>query len=132
MDSPVVTRLFRQLFRHGHPACHARKNLTNLASALHHGRQRQLRTHNNSRALSSGRGGAITESEKERQWQQRNDTFPVERSDEFQRYPTVTARDLRSYRERPRRVKMLMRDFVEGQSLPFQPLNPPPSSLLPY
>lgn len=107
MDSPIVTQLFRQLFRHGHPACHARRNLVNLASALQHGRQRQHR------ALSSAGRGAISTSEKERQWQQRNDTFPVERLDEFQRYPTVTARDLRSYRERPRRVKMLMRDFVE-------------------
>lgn len=111
MDSPLVTQLFRQLFRHGHPACNARRNLINLASALQHGRQRQHR------ALSSVRRGAISTSEKERQWQQRNDTFPVERLDEFQRYPTVTARELRSYRERPRRVKMLMRDFVEGQSL---------------
>ncbi|ROV92847.1 hypothetical protein VPNG_09085 [Cytospora leucostoma] len=113
MDSPIVTALFRQLFRHGHPACHARRNLTNLASALQHGRQlRQPRVHN-SRAVSSGGRGALSASEKERQWQQRNDAFPDERSEEFQRYPTVTSRDLRSYRERPRRVKMLMRDFIE-------------------
>ncbi|KUI57098.1 hypothetical protein VP1G_04402 [Cytospora mali] len=114
MDSPIVTQLFRQLFRHGHPACHTRRNLTNLASALQHGRQRQrqLRIHN-TRALSSGRRAGLSTLEKERQWQQRNDTFPADRSDELDRYPMVTARDLRSCRERPRRVKMLMRDFIE-------------------
>lgn len=41
--------------------------------------------------------------------------FPHERSEEFDRYPTVTADALRSSRERPRRVKMLLRDFIEGQ-----------------
>lgn len=123
MDSPIVTQLFRQLFRHGHPACHARRNLTNLATALHRGRhQHQLRQ---VRALSFGNGresgterdrgrGALTQSEKERGWQQRNDVLSKEKSDAVLRYPTVTARDLRSYTERPRRVKMLMRDFIEG------------------
>lgn len=111
MDSPIVTQLFRQLFRHGHPACQSRRNLTNLASAIHHGRQlRQIR------ALSSEhrRRGALSTSEKERQWQQRSNVSPVDRTEDLGRYPTVTAKDLRSYKERPRRVKMLMRDFIEG------------------
>lgn len=111
MDSPVVTQLFRQLFRHGHPACQSRRNLTNLASAIHQGRQlRQLR------ALSSEhrRRGALSTSEKERHWQQRSNVSPADRTEDLKRYPTVTAKDLRSYRERPRRVKMLMRDFIEG------------------
>ena len=37
-------------------------------------------------------------------------------SEEFQKYPMVTAMDLRSRKDRPRRVKMLMRDFIEGWS----------------
>lgn len=111
MDSPVVTQLFRQLFRQPHPACLARRNLVNLATALHHGRQL--------RALSSGRGGdiargSITTSEKERGWQQRSNVYPKEKSEELERYPLVTAKELRSYKERPRRVRMLMRDFIEG------------------
>lgn len=110
MDSPVVTQLFRQLFRHPHPACLARRNLTNLATALHRGRQ--LRT--GLRAFSSTRG-AITKSEKERGWQKRTDVLPQAKFEEATRYPTVTARDLRNFKERPRRVRMLMRDFVEGQ-----------------
>lgn len=43
--------------------------------------------------------------------------FPQERAEEFERYPMVTADMLRSRRERPRRVKMLLRDFIEGQRL---------------
>lgn len=113
MDSPAVTQLFRQLFRQPHPACLARRNLVNLATAVHH--RRQLR------ALSSGRGsdstrGTITASEKERGWQQRRNAVPKERSEELERYPLVTAKELRSYKERPRRVRMLMRDFIEGAS----------------
>ncbi|KAF3762202.1 DUF185-domain-containing protein [Cryphonectria parasitica EP155] len=110
MDSPIVTQLFRQLFRHRHPACHARRNLSNLAAALHHGRQLQQ-----SRALSSGsgRGPPISTAEKERGWQQRNHVLPKDRSEEAQRYPLVTSRELRRSTERPRRVKMLMRDFIE-------------------
>lgn len=108
MDSPVVTQLFRQLFRQPHPACLARRNLTNLATALHRGRQ--LRT---VRALSSGRG-AVSQGEKEKEWQKRTNVLTKETIDKASRYPMVTARELRGYKQRPRRVKMLMRDFVEG------------------
>lgn len=54
--------------------------------------------------------------EKESHWQQRTEMFAVDMSDEYKAYPTVTANDLRSRRERPRKVKMLMRDFIEGLS----------------
>lgn len=126
MDSPAVTQLFRQLFRQPHPACLARRTFASVTTAVHrhhhhhhhhhhHYRRRQLR------ALSSARGGraargSITTSEKERAWQQRSNVFPQEKSEELQRYPLVTANELRSYKERPRRVRMLMRDFIEGAS----------------
>jgi hypothetical protein len=51
----------------------------------------------------------------ESNWQQRTDIFPQDKSEEFNKYPMVTADQLRGRRERPKRVKMLMRDFVEGE-----------------
>lgn len=42
--------------------------------------------------------------------------------EEYEKYPMVTADDLRARTERPRRVKMLMRDFIEGLSAPCSAL----------
>jgi hypothetical protein len=50
-------------------------------------------------------------------WQPRAKYLPEDKSEEYRRYPTVTSDMLRSRRERPRRVKMLMRDFIEGLAL---------------
>ena len=50
----------------------------------------------------------------ESHWQQRTDLFPLDMSEEYNKYPMVTADQLRGRRERPRRVKMLTRDFIEG------------------
>ncbi|KAI1003030.1 hypothetical protein K3495_g5174 [Podosphaera aphanis] len=41
------------------------------------------------------------------------DSMPADKAGEFEKYPMVTANHLRSRRERPRRVKMLTRDFIE-------------------
>ena len=54
----------------------------------------------------------------ESDWQQRTDMFPEDMSAEYAEYPMVTAQELRQRRERPRRVKMLMRDFIEGKMHP--------------
>ncbi len=40
--------------------------------------------------------------------------FPEDMSEEYKKYPMVNCQDLRGRTERPRRVKMLMRDFIEG------------------
>lgn len=127
MDSPIVTQLFRQLFRHPHPACLARRHLTTPRRP----RQSQLRTlsSTSSRAKDADNDdngliarmapsqtrtrGAVSQAEKERGWQQRNAALPADRTADFHHFPTVTANDLRAYHDRPRRVKMLMRDFVE-------------------
>jgi hypothetical protein len=62
-----------------------------------------------------GRGGPATGlPNSESNWQQRTDMFQQDMSEEFKKFPMVTAMDLRGRKERPRRVKMLMRDFIEG------------------
>ncbi|KAI4286811.1 MAG: hypothetical protein L6R35_003935 [Caloplaca aegaea] len=47
-------------------------------------------------------------------WQQRSDILPPDKAEEFAKYPMVNANMLRSRRDRPRKVKMLARDFIEG------------------
>lgn len=125
MDSPIVTQLFRQLFRR-HPACQSQRNLATLVTALRDVRQQRLREqqlrrltqyqhHQHRSYVARGRGGPGTGTpQSETNWQQRSDMFQQDMSEEFQRYPMVTAMDLRGRKERPRRVKMLMRDFIEG------------------
>jgi len=49
----------------------------------------------------------------ESSWQQRTDHFPLDKAGEYKKYPMVTANQLRTRKERPRKVKMLMRDFIE-------------------
>ena len=64
--------------------------------------------------MSDRRGERAEKSGNESHWQQRTDIFPLDMRDEYDRYPMVTADQLRGRRERPRRVKMLTRDFIEG------------------
>lgn len=124
MDSPLVSRLFRQLFRH--PACQPRRNFARLASSLQQARSLQAsrptasrhalhsQRHGQIRSYAAApRGGRITRAN-ESDWQQRTDMYPEDMSAEYAEYPMVTAQELRQRRERPRRVKMLMRDFIEG------------------
>ena len=101
MDSPLVGRLFRQLATHRF--CHASKPVHRVVSAQQW------------RAQSSKGYGAPPKKVKtnESSWQQRTDHFPQDKAEEFRRFPTVTADGLRGRKERPRRVKMLMRDFIE-------------------
>jgi hypothetical protein len=54
----------------------------------------------------------------QRAWQQRVELNVEDRKEEFRAYPMVTADMLRSRKTRPRRVKMLLRDFIEGLVLP--------------
>ncbi|KKF95780.1 hypothetical protein CFO_g1907 [Ceratocystis platani] len=129
MDSPFMARLLRELFRR--PACQLAtgrslkplaagpmscpdRPLTSSASiattnfSLHHNQQRGYAIHRpggNDRA----RDGMPNS---ESRWQQRTDIFPFDRAEEFDTYAMVTAEDLRSRKTRPRKVKMLMRDFI--------------------
>lgn len=107
MDSPLVAQLFRQLFSHRASQCLARGGRPALAAARIPYHQRR------GKATRLGEG----ETTRESRWTPRRNVFPHERTEEFERYPMVTSDMLRSRRERPRRVKMLLRDFIEGRAL---------------
>ena len=98
MDCPAVTKLFRRFATH----CFCRK-----PTAWHRGiATTQWRSYTPKTTGDVKRSGQSS-------WQQRNDQFSQNRVEEFKRYPQVTADGLRKRKERPRRVKMLMRDFIE-------------------
>ena len=73
----------------------------------------------------TGRRGAAQKDTSTRKdeshWQMRTDVLPQDKSGEFAKYPMVTADQLRGRKERPRRVKMLMRDFIEGMRRNYSP-----------
>ena len=129
MDSPTVTQLFRQLFSHRASQCLARGGAPpSLAQAARAAQTQQHRGKATTAAAAAAAAAARTtrtttrtaprvgegETKRESRWQPRRNAFPHEREEEFQRYPLVTSDMLRGRRERPRRVRMLLRDFIEG------------------
>ncbi|EPS31531.1 hypothetical protein PDE_06486 [Penicillium oxalicum 114-2] len=98
MDSPVLNQLLRQLFRH--PAC---QTLRRPPASL----SRQTRT------FLTRRTPAKRKSQDDGMlWTKRGD-YPKNIDEEYWQYPTVTAKDLKNRRERPRQVKMLTREFID-------------------
>ncbi|KAF2707765.1 DUF185-domain-containing protein [Pleomassaria siparia CBS 279.74] len=102
MDSPLVTKLFRQLFTNRASQCLTRRAHPAFATGRH--------VHIHRRGLASRKEPGETTSESG--WKPRTQAFPHERIEEFDRYPMVTASILKNRRERPKRVKMLLRDFI--------------------
>jgi hypothetical protein len=100
----VVIGQFKQLFRHR--ACYVVRSHSTLPFRIHHGERSQRR-------FLSDRGESSSRSESN--WQQRTNIFPLDKSEEYSRYPMVTADQLSGRRDRPKRVKMLTRDFIEGK-----------------
>lgn len=105
MDSPLLAQVFRRLLSHQtcsrlrfHPSSH-RRPPPNVSA------RRYYRSSNDDAEDDSG---ATSD------WQQRTDIFPPDKLRDYERYQMVTADGLRSRRERPKRVKMLARDFIEG------------------
>lgn len=94
MDSPVVCSLFRSLFRQR--AC--LRPLRTPAVLAH---RRHI-----SFPVAPDSGADL--------WQPRSSFLQRDRSAEFDRYPMVTAKMLAARTERPKRVKMLVRDFIDG------------------
>ena len=69
--------------------------------------------------MASYGGSRELDSRSESHWQQRTDIFPQNKAEEFDRFPMITADALRSRKERPKRVKMLTRDFIDGTVYPW-------------
>jgi hypothetical protein len=109
MDSPIVTRLFRELFRH--PACQSRRSLSRLKLASQYGPTTQRRQY------AVRKANPKEEKSNESRWQQRTNIYPEDRSDEFVTYPFLTAQNLRTRTQRPKKARMLLRDFIDGAVL---------------
>ncbi|KAI7277420.1 DUF185-domain-containing protein [Hortaea werneckii] len=112
MDSPAINRLFRRLATHQFckPPHYAATAVSTVSAQQVRPRSSTSTPASYSKSRAPERKPKTTS---ESSWQQRTDHFPLDKAEEFKRYPTVTADALRGRRERPRRVKMLMRDFIE-------------------
>ncbi|KAM3456957.1 hypothetical protein MY3296_001327 [Beauveria thailandica] len=112
MDSPIVTQLFRQLFRQRPRGCKGRLPTT-LRRGLEQSHPRPPASSRHGRGYATrasiDRGMKTNES----RWQQRTHLLPEDRSDEFAKYPYISMQELKQRTERPRKVKMLLRDFIE-------------------
>ncbi|KAF5697081.1 midA like [Fusarium globosum] len=114
MDSPIVAQIFRQLFHHRPPGCKGVRNLAGLRNGL---RTTTIGSHQ-SRFYVAGRPSSDRGMKKnESRWQQRTNILPQDRSTEFAEYPYISIDELKQRTERPRKVKMLLRDFIDGMTL---------------
>ncbi|KAI1618460.1 ubiquitin-protein ligase E3 C [Exophiala viscosa] len=102
MDSPAVTRIFQQLFARPSRRCLHTANAARRCARPSIG---QYRPYSARRSDTLRDGGSS--------WQQRIDAFPKDMSRQLKEYPRVTARDLQHRTQRPRRVKMYTREFIE-------------------
>lgn len=72
---------------------------------------RQWRRHEETYARN--RGLRNRDDKQELAWKTRKDVIPADRAAEFKEYDTTTSVELATKTRRPRRTKMLMRDFIE-------------------
>ena len=105
MDSPLASKIFQRLLSH-QTCSKARFYPSTGRLLLNAPGQRYYRT---SKEENGDDGNRQTSD-----WQMRTDIFPPDKLRDYEKYPIVTSNMLRSRRERPRRAKMLARDFIEG------------------
>jgi hypothetical protein len=120
MDSPLVNRIFRRLFAH------------ETCSALRYTRARptcgriaatQCRLHERRTFFgipeikeSSRYSSPKQHKGKDDDWQQRAVLTFEDKTDEYNNAVLVTSEELQSRKTRPKGVKMLTRDFIEGKT----------------
>ncbi|KAI4241034.1 MAG: hypothetical protein L6R40_004782 [Gallowayella cf. fulva] len=105
MESPLITSLLRRLL--SHQTCSRRHFYTSPPRGIPYIQSRRYQRSSNG-PIYSGKASQATEL-----WQQRSDILPPDKAEEFAKYPMVTANMLRPRKDRPRKVKMLTRDFIE-------------------
>ncbi|CUS10510.1 unnamed protein product [Tuber aestivum] len=96
MDFPLISSLFRSLFR--------RRACARPINSL---------TRRNYSLLPKLPLPKITADTSGETWQPRTAFLQKDRMGEFEKYPMVDARELARRKERPKRVKMLVRDFID-------------------
>ena len=106
MDSPVTSKIFQRLLSHQtcsrlrfYPPTSRRSQFGPLGRRFYRSLQEK---------------DADDDSRQTSDWQMRTDIFPPDKQRDYERYPMVNSDMLRSRKERPKRVKMLARDFIEG------------------
>ncbi|KAF8456280.1 S-adenosyl-L-methionine-dependent methyltransferase [Terfezia claveryi] len=115
MDSPLVSSIFRTLFHHR--ALLLRRSSPLLARP--HPPRPNANVGRRALVASSTPGGGHHQKKAKKKkeevvaWQPRSIHMYQDVSQEFDRYPMVTAADLVGRRERPKRVKMWARDFID-------------------
>lgn len=124
MDTPFVSSLFRALFRHRPCPSRPHSFIRNGVRRIAPGSTSQHPSVSQRRTIFVGRDDAKQAKEKG-EWHQKSPWLHIDMTEEFKRYPLVTAEQLSTRTERPRRVKMLVRDYIDGSSFP-------PSHLPPY
>ena len=106
MEAPALGKIFRRLLSH------------QTCSRLRYHQSSSLRPaptyHEQRRSYKGRRDGQNPDDKAQSNWQQRTQILPPDKLQEYEKAPLVTAHLLRGRRERPRRVKMLTRDFIEG------------------
>lgn len=101
MDTPLVTRVFRHLF--SHQTCSRQRFYRSPSFRIANVSMRRYQD------------AATSKSNEDLDfWTHRTDILPPDKAEEFSRYPMVTAKLLQSRIDRPKKVKMLLRDFIEG------------------
>jgi len=105
MDCPLVNQIFRQLFSTPARGCLRSRQQQHAQYTFRRTLREQRRHYALRKTDADGQGGSS--------WQQRLDHFPRDVSKQLREYPRVTAKELKHRSQRPMRVKMATREFID-------------------